>query len=426
MHDSGNILVVDDSSTLRAMLAEALEDAGYSVQTASDGYDAIKRLKEGRFDLITLDIEMPGLGGIEVLRIAKTLDPDACILMVTSLTALQAALGAIRMGAYDYITKPFDVEEVLVSVRRGLERRSLQMENARLLRHLTELNQRLEEMVRERTAELNTANEALLQTNAQLERAFAELKELDRLKSEFITIASHELRTPLVAIQGYTNIILQGRLGPLNERQKTGLQVSETNIHRLVAIVNDILDIARLDSRKMQLRSSPFSVLELLEQMRLEMQILVENRSQSLTVEPSAADAGRLVAVADRDRIAQVLSNLLSNAIRFTPDRGCIALGCDRVSPGTIEVFVRDTGIGIEPQYHEKIFEPFFEVQSSEYHSSGSIEFRSGGTGLGLSIVRGIVEQHGGKVWVESEPGKGSTFRFTLPAAERDAIRDEP
>jgi signal transduction histidine kinase len=416
MEGQAKILVVDDSSTLRAMLAEALEGAGYGVQTAFDGYDAIKKLKENRFDLVTLDIEMPGMGGIEVLRIAKRLDPDACVLMVTSLTALQAALGAIRMGAYDYITKPFDVEEILLSVRRGLERRALQIENARLLQHLTEMNQKLEEKVSERTAELNTANEALRETNQSLERANSELQELDRLKSEFITIASHELRTPLVAIQGYTNIILNGRLGTLNDRQRSGLQVAETNIHRLVSIVNDILDIARLDSRRMQLQPTAVSMPEILEQMRVEMHVLVENRNQSLTVEPCTDAPERLVAIADRARITQVLSNLLSNAIRFTPDQGAIAMGCKRVAPDTIEVYVRDTGIGIEPQFHEKIFEPFFEVQSSEYHSSGSIEFRSGGTGLGLSIVRGIVEQHGGKVWVESEPGKGSTFRFTLPA----------
>ena len=423
MDDTPKILVVDDSSTLRTMLAEALTEAGYSVQTAADGYDAIKRLKESKFDLVTLDIEMPGLGGIEVLRIAKRLDAETCVLMVTSLNALQAALGAIRMGAYDYITKPFDVEEVLISVRRGLERRQLQLENARLLHHLTDMNQKLEEKVRDRTAALNDANDALRETNQQLERAYSELKELDRLKSEFITIASHELRTPLVAIQGYTNIILQGRLGPLNERQTSGLEVAETNIHRLVGIVNDILDIARLDSGRMKLRLGSFSVPDLLTQMSREMGVLADNRNQRLSVEENGRAAG-LIALADRDRITQVLSNLVSNAIRFTPDHGEITLGCTRVDRDgqpMIEVWVRDTGIGIEPRYHQQIFEPFFEVQSSEYHSSGSIEFRSAGTGLGLSIVRGIVEQHGGKVWVESEPGKGSTFRFTVPVQISEA-----
>jgi signal transduction histidine kinase len=342
------------------------------------------------------------------------------------------------MGAYDYITKPFDIAEVLLSVRHGLERRSLELENRRLVQHLTEMNQHLEEKVRERTAELElskrkveesaarveAANETLRETNQQLEAAYAELKELDRLKSEFITIASHELRTPLVSIQGYTSITLQGRLGPLNERQQHGLRIAETNIHRLVGIVNDILDIARLDAHKMHLRPRPFSVPELLAQMAEEMSLLAEMRHQSLAVAP-VQDAGACITLADRERVTQVLGNLISNAIRFTPDGGQLTLGC-RCLPARdgvraeIEVQVSDTGIGIEPQYHERIFEPFFEVQSSEYHSSGSIEFRSGGSGLGLSIVRGIVQQHGGRVWVESEPGKGSTFRFTLPAAEQD------
>jgi signal transduction histidine kinase len=422
MQEPANILVVDDSSSLRTVLAEALADAGFSVRTAEDGYAAIKRLKEARYALVTLDIEMPGLGGIEVLRIAKRLDPECCVLMVTSLNTLSAALDAIRMGAYDYITKPFEVEAVLASVRRGLERRSLQLENQRLLAHLTEANQALEVKVRDRTAQLAAANRqleeanaALRETNRELEKAYQELKELDRLKSEFITIASHELRTPLVAIQGYTNIILQGRLGDLNERQRSGLQIAETNIHRLVAIVNDILDIARIDAHKLSLRPRPFGVHELLLQLKQEMQVLVDNRNQRMTVEEAAEP---FVALADRDRVLQVLSNLISNAIRFTPDHGELLLGCRRADEaGLLEVWVRDTGIGIERQFHRRIFEPFFEVQASEYHSSGSIEFRSGGTGLGLSIVKGIVEQHGGRVWVESEPGKGSTFRFTLPEA---------
>jgi signal transduction histidine kinase len=436
------ILVIDDSESMRNLISETLTGEGYSVDVATDGISAIRKIKSNPYDLITLDVEMPGLRGIEVLRIIKKIDAHICVIMVTSIASIQTAINAIRQGAYDYITKPFDTEDMILSIKRGLEQRHLFQENQRLMKHLQEMNEELERKVFDRTRKLEESKrqlqvyaEQLERKHRELEAAYAELKQLDQMKSEFITVASHELRTPLVAIQGYNSIMLKEKLGPLTERQKKGLLVSEANITRLANIVKDILDIARIDEKKLNLSRLPVDVNELLQQVTEEMRPLAEERNQQMSFLPGPNLP--LVEI-DKGRIIQVLTNLIMNAIRFTPDQGKIRLASTLyVSPESdnsknryVQLMISDTGIGIPEEYYEKIFERFFEVQSSEYHSSGTTEFKSGGSGLGLSIVKGIVEEHGGKVWVTSElaiGGHGSTFFFILPVkAESDETAPEP
>ncbi|MBI2567632.1 MAG: response regulator [Candidatus Schekmanbacteria bacterium] len=438
------ILTIDDSQTTRRLICDALTSDGYDVDTASDGITAISKIKNQRYDLLTLDVEMPGLHGIEVLRIVRKIDPEIVVIMVTNLDSIQTALHCIRQGAYDYVTKPFTSEEMVLAVGRGIEQRRLSRENKRLVENLRKMNEELEEKVRLRTRSLEESAQQLQvyaheleHKNTQLEEAYRKLKELDRLKSEFITIASHELRTPLVAIQGYNSILLGGRMGSLSDSQRRGLQISGENIQRLTNIVQDILDISRIDSTCLDLRPKVFDLGELVAQLRDEAAPLAERRKQTISV----ACRGPVPPVyADRNRIIQVFYNLILNAIRFTPDGGSITLGVTEPVPNAathVEMWVSDTGIGIEEKYYEQVFERFFEIQPSEHHSSGTIEFRSGGSGLGLSIVKGIVEQHGGKVWVSSEltrGGIGSTFTFTLPRGdltplpqlEGEVRRDKP
>lgn len=425
---SERILVIDDSESMRKLISETLTNEGFTVDVASDGISAIRMIKSNPYDLITLDVEMPGLRGIEVLRIIKKIDTNICVIMVTSIATIQTAINAIRQGAYDYITKPFDTEDMILSLKRGLEQRHLFLENQRLMKHLQAMNEELEQKVLDRTRKLEESKrqlqvyaEQLEKKHNELEAAYAELKQLDQMKSEFITVASHELRTPLVAIQGYNSIMLKEKLGPLTERQRKGLLVAESNITRLANIVKDILDIARIDEKKLILRRMPVDMNELLGQVTDELRPLVEERNQHISFSP--VPEAKPVHV-DKGRIIQVLTNLIMNAIRFTPDHGTIQLGLEMLEPSETgatqfaRIFISDTGIGIPEEYYDKIFERFFEIQSSEYHSSGTTEFKSGGSGLGLSIVKGIIQEHGGKVWVTSalsQGGQGSTFYFTVP-----------
>ncbi|MBN2381502.1 response regulator [bacterium] len=424
---SEQILVIDDSESMRKLIAESLTKEGFSVDVATDGISAIRKIKSTLYDLITLDVEMPGLRGIEVLRIIKKIDEHICVIMVTSIANIQTAINAIRQGAYDYITKPFDTEDMMQSIKRGLEQRRLFLENQRLLKHLQTMNEELEQKVLDRTQKLEESKKQLQvyahkleKKHKELEEAYEHLKELDQMKSEFITVASHELRTPLVAIQGYNSILIKEKLGPLTERQRKGLLVSESNINRLSNIVRDILDIARIDEHKLSIRCVPSNIYSLLSEVLEELRPLAEERQQVICL---IARNDLPQVWIDNTRIAQVLHNLIMNAIRFTPDQGKITLDArlDESIPefkDMIIVSVSDTGIGISRKHFGQIFERFFEIQSSEYHSSGTTEFKSGGTGLGLSIVKGIVEEHGGKVWIESdldEGGSGSTFSFTIP-----------
>ncbi|MFC1852883.1 response regulator [candidate division CSSED10-310 bacterium] len=421
------ILVIDDSESMRNLISETLSKEGYAVDVASDGISAIRKIKNNPYDLITLDVEMPGLRGIEVLRIIKKIDMRIYVIMVTSIATIQTAINAIRQGAYDYITKPFDTDDMILSIKRALEQRRLFIENQQLMKHLQQMNEELEKKVLDRTRKLEESKRQLQVYATQLEKkhdelgvAYEELKELDRMKSEFITVASHELRTPLVAIQGYNSIMLKEKLGPLTERQQKGLLVSEANIARLSNIVKDILDIARIDEKKLSLKFKAVDIKNIIEQVIHEMTPLVDERNQEIY---SLIKEFHPSAYIDENRIIQVLTNLIMNAIRFTPDNGKISLdaklaGDSGPDKNFIKVSVIDTGIGIPEEYYGKIFDRFFEIQSSEYHSSGTTEFRSSGSGLGLSIVKGIIEEHGGRVEVVSNlstGGVGSTFSFTVP-----------
>lgn len=271
----------------------------------------------------------------------------------------------------------------------------------------------------------------------ELEKANKELQELDRMKSEFIAITSHELRTPLVSIKGYNELMLSGKFGPLTPKQKAGLEVSKRSIERLTNTVNDVLNIAQIDANK-RLRIEPVSIKDFVNEVVDELILGVEQRHQTLLL--NIPDNLPVINF-DREKMIQVLRNLVLNSIRFTPDGGEITISVEFANLNAGEEFVKDqppsppgfkpqiiptdnrcimfsvkdTGIGIPKDELGRIFQRFYEVQSYKHHKSGTFEFKSGGSGLGLSIAKGIVEQHGGRIWVESVLDKGSTFYFTIP-----------
>lgn len=413
MSETIPVLVVDDSPTICKSIAETLIAQGFDVTMVNSGMDAITALKRKKYLLVTLDVEMPGMAGIDVLRIIKVFDPDLVVIMVSGLSALQTALHAIRLGAYDYINKPFDPEDLLLTVQRALKQRSLVMENRKLILDLQSLNENLEALVRQRTEELEKAHQQLLINHEELESAYTKLKELDELKAKFIAIASHELRTPLTTIQGFAELLVSNRM-PSPDQQRRALQSIEKNVERLSGIVTQITDIARLREKKLYFRREAVEPCDLIRTVVDEMQPFVEQRSQTLQVR-----VGKEIPTLEADpvRIRQVITHLVLNAIRFTPDQGRIEVGVSRENT-EVRISVSDTGIGIEEDQKQKIFDEFYEAAPYMHHHSGTIQFKSGGIGLGLSVVKGIIEEHGGKIWVESERsrgGSGSTFHFTLP-----------
>ena len=266
--------------------------------------------------------------------------------------------------------------------------------------------------------------EEVKQTAEQLRRANDELQELNRLKSDFIAIVSHELRTPLASIIGYVDLMLDEETGSLNEEQSQYLDVIERNAERLSRLINDILDISRIEAGRIDLAMAPLDVVQIAKETVVTMQPQAQAKGIEMTV---SIPEGLPIIQGDPDRIRQVLVNVLGNAIKFTPQDGrveisgrCLAAGEQPPPPGPdlatasdwLLVNVTDTGVGIAAEELDRIFDRFYQAR-------GFADRSVGGSGLGLSIVRGIVEAHGGLIWAQS-PGQnqGSTFTFVLPVIE--------
>jgi len=255
--------------------------------------------------------------------------------------------------------------------------------------------------------EVEAARVELQQRAEALEEANVRLQELGRLKDQFLANMSHELRTPLNSIIGFSEVLLDGLVGEMLAEQKECVQdISASGLH-LLALINDVLDLSKIEAGRMTLEPTAFDVVELLADVQTTIMPLTEKKSQVLTVE--LAD-GLPPLIADRIRIRQILLNLLSNANKFTPTKGHVTLSCRLADPATMLFSVVDTGIGIKSEHQEIIFEEFRQVD-------GSLAREITGTGLGLTISKRLVEMHGGRLWVESEYGHSATFSFLLPLA---------
>jgi signal transduction histidine kinase len=252
--------------------------------------------------------------------------------------------------------------------------------------------------------------EELNEKTAQLQRANIELSEASRHKSQFLANVSHELRTPLNAIIGSTDNMLDGILGELNEKQARYLARTQTNAEHLSLLIEDLLDLSVVESGKMDIKTKKVSVAALITEVSENLRPVAEKKPVDLEIGSMDAD---LKAWADRDRIVQVLNNLIGNAVKFTPPQGKVTVAAQRDGAGWVQLSVADTGPGIPAEQADKIFDEFYQIPQS----GGP---KAKGLGLGLTIAKKIVEKHGGKIWVRSEPAKGSTFFFTLPASKPD------
>ena len=243
--------------------------------------------------------------------------------------------------------------------------------------------------------------------NRQLEVANEGLKELDRLKSDFVSNVSHELRTPLTAIKGAVDLVLREVAGPLTEKQIHYITRVRSNTQHLAGLINDLLDLSKIESGRIDANSSRVSLAGLVHEV---METLRPVAAEKLIALEASIIEPSILVWADRDKVHQVLTNLIGNAIKFTPTQGTVAVSVEKNSSEGVRVSVSDTGPGIPPLEKEKIFDKFYQIAQAG-------ETKPRGTGLGLAICKALIELHGGKIWVESEETPGSTFRFTLPAS---------
>jgi PAS domain S-box-containing protein len=239
-------------------------------------------------------------------------------------------------------------------------------------------------------------------------------REVDRMKTEFVSMVSHELRTPLTSIKGFTEMVLDGDAGEIDEEVREFLEIVYANAERLVALVNDLLDISRIESGRINLKSEPVDLQAIVQAVENTMQHKLQEKGQTLIVEidPDAAQV-----IGDRDKLVQVLTNYVSNAYKYSPEGAVIRIEITRQGDHA-RVAVIDNGYGISPENQKQLFTKFYRVDNS-------LTSAIGGTGLGLSIVKQIIEMMGGEVGVESEEGVGSTFTFTVPLAEEGSQRSE-
>jgi signal transduction histidine kinase len=267
----------------------------------------------------------------------------------------------------------------------------------------------LAQQLSQRRNELRLLQDALRQRNLELAAANAELRHLDELKSQFVAVAAHELRNPLSAILGYVEMLLDEDLGPLPGEQRRYLEIVYGAGRRLLDVTNGLLDAARIEAGHVDLTLRPTDLGALVEGVAAEYRPQAEGKAQRMEVDIAPHLPA---ALCDGTRVAQIVGNLVSNAIRYTGEGGQIAV-CVRKAEdeGYLLVSVADTGMGISGGDREKLFSRFFRTEGAR--TSGT-----GGTGLGLYVTRSLVDLHGGRIWLESEVGKGSTFYVTFMAVD--------
>ncbi len=388
------VLVIDDDPENRAFLHKALKRQGAHVLEAAGGEEGLRLLTEGAPALVLLDVRMSGISGLELLPRVRAANPETVMVIMTAFGSEETAAEAVRRGADDYIAKPIDLKRLRELVERNLEKHRLRLERADLMRRLQESNRYLMQQHRQ----VRLAEEQILAVNRQLEQA-------NRFKSEFLANMSHELRTPLNSIIGFSEILLDPTMQDLGDSER---QEFLRNIHgsgqHLLGLINEILDLAKVEAGKMELHRVSLKVADTLAEVAAIIEPLARQAELRLTVdvEPNLPSL-----VADRGKLKQVLYNLLSNAVKFTPAGGEVTVMARRVEDAVC-CSVRDTGIGIHPRDYPKLFREFQQLD-------GSYARKYEGTGLGLALSKRFVEMHGGRIWAENQPGRGSTFTFAIP-----------
>ena len=370
--ERGLLLVVDDNETNRDVLTRRLEMQGYATQSAPDGPSALAAIEAREFDLVLLDIMMPDMDGYEVLRRLKADERthDLPVIMISAIGDLDSVVRCIEMGAEDYLPKPFNPTLLRARISACLEKKRGHDREARMF--------------------------------AQLQDNYERLQELEKMRDDLTNMIVHDLRTPLSSLMaGVQTIPMLGDLAP---EQQECCDIALRGASSLLDMINDLLDISKLEGGSTDLDLEPLDIAQLIESALEQVQSAARQRQigwqRDLSPDlPSFAG--------DNDKLRRTLVNLLGNAIKFSPSSGQIIVGA-RADQNELTLWVRDHGEGIPRDAFDRIFEKFGQVENRKAGRAMS-------TGLGLALCKMVVEAHGGRIWVQSELGQGSTFTFALP-----------
>lgn len=369
------VLIVEDKDSDAEQLQSVLADATslrFEVERTDRLATTLRRLRQGHFDLVLLDLFLPESQGLETLRRVKARNPYAPIIALTRFDDEQTGINAVKQGAQDYLVKG-------------------------------QINSQMLERVITYAVERSRSEEALRAKTAELEEANGRLQEADRLKTVFLANMSHELRTPLNSIIGFTGIILQGLTGPISDEQREQLGAVKRNGEHLLTLINELLDLSKIEAGKVELKPTEFSLAEVIGELVASFAPMVEEKGVKLL----AAIPEGVVALNDRDRLRQVLTNLVSNAVKFT-EEGEVRIAAQVEEGGWLALTVADTGIGIRREDMEMLFVAFHQLDMSRRK-------RYQGTGLGLHLSRKLANLMGGEITAKSEFGQGSEFMVRIP-----------
>jgi signal transduction histidine kinase len=359
-----HILIVDDEIGPRESLRLILSPH-YNVHVAEGGARAVQLLRQFPIDLVTLDLKMPGMTGINVLAHVKQHDPDIEAIIITGYGSLETAVEGLRLDAFDYIAKPFDVKQILNLVERGLERR------------------------RSRTR-------------------------LKNVRSDFITNVSHELRTPLSVVVGFVHLLLNQVLGKLTPEQQKVLQTVYRNSEELLQLVENVLWLTTLNSGDAQEIIDEFDVRAILRDAGQRHEALMSDKKLSLTID--VPDEPVIVA-SDRLKVERAFQNIFNNAVKFT-NEGSVRVTVRPIDNGSgADIEVMDTGVGIDNSKLTAVLEPFQQVE-------GAVERACDGLGLGLTVAYRIMHMLGGALYIQSQPGVGTTVKIKIPSRRSVAHTD--
>ena len=395
------ILVIDDDGLNRELLRQTLSNEGYPVVTACDGEEGWASFLSSHPSLVLTDIHMPGLSGLEMLERIREQTADVAVVIMTAFGSEEVAVQALKQGADDYLVKPFQPWQIVPAVEENLEK-------ARLRR----INRQLMARVRDSNARLAEKHHALQSQNTDLQEAFDRLQEAERMRRNLVSMIVHDLKNPL-------NVILIGMdlfatdFGDLLDQDQQEI-LNSTNLagHQMLHLITNLLEVQRLEDGKMPVRLQPLDLAQALTTTVRQAQPSAEKKTISLHL-----DTPPLLpfVLADRDLLPRVVTNLLDNAIKFTPLNGEIRITSELTEGGEeVVIAVADSGPGIPAHEQTRVFEKFIQIDRGPRRGKT-------GVGLGLAFCKLAVEAQGGRIWVESEPGQGSRFKFAFSVWQEEA-----
>lgn len=386
------ILVIDDEANICEGIKRALRPQGFQVESASSGQEGLEKVRQGGFGLVLLDVMMPDASGIDLIPAIHAHDPDIVCIVITGYATVELAIRAIKQGAYNFLTKPFSVDELTLAVNQGIEHQRLTLESRRLQAAEAESRRLADEKTR--------------------------LEELDKTKKLFFRLMTHELQAPLSAIQSYLQLMVEEYLTP--EQHKDILQKCITRLEEEKKLIGDLMELGRLQAIGPAPDTAPVQLGDILRQVAEELESQAAQKNLRLAVRiqenvPPVNGSPKL--------FKSLWENLLGNAIKYTLPGGEVTASLrvesePRAGSRAVVGEVRDTGIGIPAEEQGRLFEEFFRAKNAK-----ALSLR--GTGLGLVIVKRIVDGAGGSIRVVSQEGQGSTFTFTLPPAPTPELETE-